>query len=254
MLKSRVQYIMTWVTFGLLLSSGTGLLVLSWNHSPDGKPSPAIFIVLWLIMSASGINLFMLAVKKAHRLWIDDERRLKEEQELRKKESLRMDKSSQDHQKLDIKASARKLVRRIPEDEPLSRSGGKILKNLSKELEIMSGVMYIREKSSFRASATFAISSMTEKYSFKEGEGLCGQVAVNQQIMVLTQLPEGYLQVYSGLGKTEPSYLAIVPLVHEGSTLAVLEFSGYRYDPQDIETMLRIFARELMDKLSPHLK
>ena len=49
--------------------------------------------------------------------------------------------------------------------------------------------------------------------------------------MVLTRLPEDYLEVYSGLGKAQPSYLAIVPLIHKGRTIAVLECSGYRYDP-----------------------
>ena len=67
--------------------------------------------------------------------------------------------------------------------------------------------------------------------------------------MVLTSLPEDYLEVYSGLGKAQPSYLAIVPFIHKGRTMAVLECSGYRYDPHDIENMFRIFARDLMDKL-----
>ncbi len=94
---------------------------------------------------------------------------------------------------------------------------------------------------------------IVENYTFKSGEGLSGQAAKNQQVMLLTRLPEGHLEVYSGLGKAPPAYLAIVPLVHKGKTMAVLECSGYRYEPDAIENMLRIFARDLMDKLSPNL-
>ncbi|MDX2429894.1 MAG: hypothetical protein QNK35_03110, partial [Bacteroides sp.] len=110
MLKSRLQYLMTWVTFGLLLSSGMGLLVLSWNAKVSGSPSPIAIVVLWLLMSASGIYLFLLAVKKAHRIWIDDERRIKEVQKAEKKASVRTKSALQGDKKLDFTSTARKLV------------------------------------------------------------------------------------------------------------------------------------------------
>ena len=93
----------------------------------------------------------------------------------------------------------------------------------------------------------------SESYTFKSGEGLSGQVARNQQLIVMTSLPEGHLEVYSGLGKAPPAYLAIVPLIHKGRTVALIECSGYRYEQANIESMFKIFARDLMDKISPNL-
>ena len=195
----------------------------------------------------------MLAVKKAHRQWIDEKRYLeREEQEAKKKSSGRSG-TSRENKVLDFAASSRKIVRRIPGNIAEEQLGTLLLKNLARELEIMSGVYYSEKKGEFRAVSTYAMASFTEPYTFKTGEGLTGQVARNQQLMVLTHLPEGHLEVYSGLGKAAPSYLAIVPLVHKGRTIAVLECSGYRYEPGDIENMFRIFARDLMDKLSPNL-
>jgi hypothetical protein len=69
----------------------------------------------------------------------------------------------------------------------------------------------------------------------------------------MTRLPEEFLEVYSGLGKARPSYLAIVPLVHDDRTVALLECTGYRYEPGDIESMFRIFARDVMDKVITRL-
>ena len=128
-----------------------------------------------------------------------------------------------------------------------------LLKSLARDLEIMSGVFYSEKKGEFRAVSTYAMTSFTEPYTFKTGEGLTGQVARNRQIMVLTRLPEEHLDVYSGLGKAKPAYLAIVPLVYKNKTIALLEFTGYRYDAQEIENMLRVFSRELMDKLALNL-
>jgi len=254
MLKSKLQYILTWVTILLLLISGFGLMVMSWNGAIGGSPSPSQMIILWVIMSASGIYLFMFAVKKAHKQWIHDERRKKQKKNPDSETHIARKGSSQKEKALDFASTARKLSRKFPEKESYAKSGQELLTNLAKELEIMSGVFYAREKDSFLAVATYALASASEPYSFKEGEGLSGQAAANQQIMLLSSLPEGHLQVYSGLGKAEPSYLAIVPLVYENRTIAVLECSGYRYDPHDVETMFRIFARDVMTKLSPHIK
>ncbi len=244
---------MTWISVGILLTTGLGLMAFSWNGAVRGVFSPGLMVLFWILMSASGIYLFMLAVKKAHRLMIHEERRQKQSN-LAERETLRKEKkSSQDKQSFDFTAVARKLVRRTPEGLPFEEMGKELFKNLAKELEIMSAILYVRKLSVFKAVATYALASPGEPYSFKEGEGLTGQVAANQHVMVLTNLPKDHLEVYSGLGKAEPAYLAIVPLIHKHKTIAVLECSGYKFEPGEIESMFRIFSRDLMEKISPDL-
>lgn len=253
MRKSKLQYILTWLSLTLLLVSSTLLIAGAWNSRVTGSFSPKLMVLLWIIICASGIHLFMLAVKKAHRLWIDEKRHLeRDEQEAKDKLSKRST-ASKENKGLDYANSARKIVRRIPENIAEDQIGSLLLKNIAQQLEIMSGVYYSEDKGEFRAVATYAMNSLSEPYTFRMGEGLSGQVARNQQLMVLTRLPEGHLEVYSGLGKAAPAYLAIVPLVHKGRTIAVLECSGYRYEPADIENMFKILARELMVKRSLNL-
>lgn len=253
MRKNKARYITTLVAITLLLISGFGLLAVSWNGVLRNSPSPILMVLLWVIVSASGIYLFTHAIKKAHLLWIHEESRKKQADSSEIKAPATARSSTKKDKELDITSTARKLVRRIPENEPLSESGKVLLNNLAKELEIMSGVVYTRKEDVFQPAASFALASATEPYTFREGEGLSGQAAANQEIMILTSLPEGHLEVYSGLGKSAPAYLAIIPLVHQNRTIALLECSGYRFDPNDIETMFRIFARDLMIKLSPFL-
>jgi hypothetical protein len=250
MLKSRIQYIMTWVSLGILLLAGLALMALSWNRTLSGSGYPILMILLWCCLSASGIFLFILAVSKTHRQWIYEERRKKQAAQAASEGPSRSGPVSSEDQGLDFAATARKIVRRFPEKASLEKGGEGLLKNLARELELMSGILYVRKRSKFEAAATYALASPSEPYSFKEGEGLTGQVAKNRQIMVLTRLPEEYLEVYSGLGKAAPAYLAIVPLVQGERTVAVLECTGYRYDPKAIESMFRILARDLMNKLT----
>ncbi len=245
---------MTWLALALLLVSGLLLLVASWNSQVNRHFSQWLIILIWIVMSASGIFIFMLAVKKAHRLWIDEERSSKDKESEAEPGPPRQKDAAKDNQDLDFAATARKLVRRIPENATMKELSGELLKNLAREIEIMSGVFYVRKKSVFEPVATYAINTPGGPYSFREGEGLTGQVSLDKHIMIMTQLPEEYLEVYSGLGSSRPSYLVIVPFIHKNKTIAVLECSGFRYIPHEIENMFRIFSRDLMEKLSSNLK
>jgi len=253
MKKSRFLYILTWVALIVMLICSILLVATAWNSQIRVTVSPPLIMLLWIGISASGIYLFMLAVKKAHRQWIDEERHLEKERISARELKSRSSRSSRENKALDFAAVARKIVRHVPENIAPEQLGKLLLKNLTSELQIMSGIFYRVNKGEFIVEATYAMATSTEPYTFKTGEGLSGQVARNQQLMVLTSLPEGHLEVYSGLGKAPPAYLAIVPLVHKGKTIAVLECSGYRYDPGDIENMFKIFIRDLMDKLSLNL-
>ena len=253
MRTSKFRYILTWVSLVLILICSILLVATAWNSQIRGTVSPLLIMLLWIGISASGIYLFMLAVKKAHRQWIDEERHLEKERISARELKSRSSRSSRETKALDFAAAARKIVRDVPDNIAPEQLGKLLLKNLARELEIMSGIFYSEKKGKFIVEATYAMATSTEPYTFKTGEGLSGQAARNQQLMVLTSLPEGHLEVYSGLGKAPPAYLAIVPLVHKGKTIAVLECSGYRYDPGDIENMFKIFTRDLMDKLSLNL-
>ena len=250
MRKSTLQYMFTWIAIVALLICTVFLVAISWNSRITGNFSPSLVVFLWLSTSASGIYLFLLAVKKAHRQWITEKRELEQLKGQSGKSSAAAESSTST---MDFAATARKLVRRTPEKAALEEIGKGLLKNLARELEIMSGIFYVEKEGRFEAVSTYALVASTEPFAFKPGEGLTGQAARNQQLMVLSRLPEGHMEVYSGLGKAPPSYLAIVPLVHKGRTIALLECSGYRYNSHDIESMFRIFSRDLMNKLSPNL-
>lgn len=253
MRTSRIRYIVTWVALIVLMICSTLLLASVWNSHIGNLVSPLLLAILWIGILSAGIYLFMLAVKKAHRQWIDEERHLERVRitALDKKE--RRTQASRENKSLDFAAVARKIVRRVPDNIAQEQLGTLLLKNLSRELELMSGIFYREQKGIFMIEASYALASGSKPGSFKSGEGLTGQAARNKQLMMLTQLPEGYLEVFSGLGKAPPTYLVLVPLVHKDRTIALLECSGYRYEPADIEKMFRILARDLMDKLAPNL-
>lgn len=249
MLKSRIQYMLTWMALAVLLASALGLLVSSWNRALDDARISVLMVLLWILVSASGIFLFLLAVKKAHRLMVDQERSRessKQEEEISRKETRGKPKKEAE---MDPPAMARKLLRRVPAGKGPEQWGEDLLKNLAKELEIMSGIFWVEQKGKFVATAAYALPHPGDPEPIGKGEGLPGQVAKSKHVQVITRLPEDHREVYSGLGKAPPSYLALVPILKGEKTIAVLECTGYRQPPEKIEGMFRIFVRDLSEKL-----
>jgi len=60
------------------------------------------------------------------------------------------------------------------------------------------------------------------------GEGLVGQVALDQKSLLLTDIPANYLNIVSGIGNIAPTFLFLLPIIFEGKTLAVLEMGMHK--------------------------
>ena len=112
---SKLRYIFTWVAFAVLLICSTLLVALAWNSRISASFSPTSITLLWVSISSSAIYLFLLAVKKAHRQWINEEREEQKEQEEAEKEKQSKQASATGKQQMDFASIARHLVRRIPD-------------------------------------------------------------------------------------------------------------------------------------------
>ncbi len=62
--------------------------------------------------------------------------------------------------------------------------------------------------------------------TFKEGEGIVGQVVLEQQALFIHDVPEDYMPIGSGLGYSKPNVLSIIPLIWNNQVLAVIEIGS----------------------------
>jgi HAMP domain-containing protein/CheY-like chemotaxis protein/signal transduction histidine kinase len=62
---------------------------------------------------------------------------------------------------------------------------------------------------------------------FAPGEGLVGQSALEKQPILLTNVPDDYVQITSGLGSAPPRNIIVVPILFEGTVKAVIELGSF---------------------------
>ncbi len=87
------------------------------------------------------------------------------------------------------------------------------------------GLIYVNNgKGTFQFVKGYAVhSGKTTPEAFQVGQGLPGQAALEKREIRLTDVPENYIRIVSGLGDVSPRFLTIIPLIYNDQVEAVLE-------------------------------
>ena len=59
------------------------------------------------------------------------------------------------------------------------------------------------------------------------GEAIVGQAALERKPIVITQAPEDYIKIASGLGEAAPTSIVVLPVLFEETVMAVIELASY---------------------------
>jgi len=108
-----------------------------------------------------------------------------------------------------------------------------VVRNLVKYFKVNQAGMFIindddKNDIFFQYMAAYAWDR--KKYVTKRielGEGLVGACAMEKETIQLTEIPEDYVFITSGLGKATPRYVILVPLKHEDTVVGVLELASF---------------------------
>ena len=80
---------------------------------------------------------------------------------------------------------------------------------------------------------------------YRIGQSLIGQVAKSKRLVVVDEIPQGYIKITSGLGEAPPANLVVFPLLFEGEVLGVVELASFsKFTPIQID-FLEQFAETL---------
>jgi CheY-like chemotaxis protein/HAMP domain-containing protein/GAF domain-containing protein len=81
--------------------------------------------------------------------------------------------------------------------------------------------------------------------AFKIGEGLVGQSALELKPILLTQAPEDYVRITSGLGDAAPVSLIVLPVLFEEQVMAVVELGSFQRFTPIQQTFLEQLAESI---------
>jgi hypothetical protein len=72
--------------------------------------------------------------------------------------------------------------------------------------------------------------------------------------MVIHDIPDEYMLIESGLGKSKPVHLIIVPVLNENESIAILEVATFKSNTEYISGLLNKLMVQVSEKLVQMLK
>jgi len=152
----------------------------------------------------------------------------------------------------DIDEIEEKLLPTNDKNTPLSKYCEQILSNIAKEYDIVQGLFYYRKKDSdlFTIASKYAYFGEEEPQDFELGKTLSGQTAKNQKVLNLTQIPDNYITILSGLGSSSPDCLLFVPVIHEEKTVGIMELASFKTFSKETEQIFTQLSERIGNKIS----
>jgi hypothetical protein len=138
----------------------------------------------------------------------------------------------------------------VAPDKDLRSTMEKALRSFCTELEACQGALFLTEHAEGKKFIEFCAGYAyhlpdSQRLRYEFGEGLAGQVAKEGLLVNLSSVPDNYITILSGLGKSSPNHLVIAPLRHADSSevLGVMEIASFKpFGPADEELIAQVAA------------
>ncbi|HZO90557.1 MAG TPA: HAMP domain-containing protein [Chthonomonadaceae bacterium] len=131
-----------------------------------------------------------------------------------------------------LKTNVARFTRLLQGQRDLLTVARLILSELAPLVSEQAGVFYIKDSADGEAVMKLLASYGYQERKhlsnrFRPGEGLVGQCVLEKQRILLSEVPDDYIKVSSGLGEAAPRNIVVLPIVFEGDVLAVMELASF---------------------------
>ncbi len=132
-----------------------------------------------------------------------------------------------------LKSNLAKFSQMLQGQRSLETVASMILRELAPLVSAQQGVFYIMDsvddKPALKLLSSYAYQQRKNlSNQFRLGEGLVGQCAVEKQKIILTDVPNDYIRISSGLGEAKPLNIIVLPLLFENQVIGVIELASFQ--------------------------
>ena len=132
-----------------------------------------------------------------------------------------------------LKSNLAKITRALQGERDLLAVARLILSELAPLVNAQHGIFYLNESPDGQADlkllASYAFRDRKQVNNhIHEGEGLIGQVAFERERILISDVPDDYIQINSGLGQSPPRAIVALPVLFDKQLKAVIELASFK--------------------------
>ena len=149
-----------------------------------------------------------------------------------------------------LKTNLAKFSRMLQGQKALETVGGLILSELAPVVAAQHAEFYVLDLVDDHPSLVLVASYASAGRGahgkrLDVGEGLIGQCAIERQKILLTNIPQGYLSITSGLGSSLPRNILVLPIIFESQIKGVIELASF----EGFSDTHQAFLEQLMESI-----
>ncbi|OFX67038.1 MAG: hypothetical protein A2X12_02755 [Bacteroidetes bacterium GWE2_29_8] len=156
--------------------------------------------------------------------------------------------------KIDYTNEIERIKNKVNNIDNLKDYASFLLSSISKTIEASQCAFFIStEKNdiqyiSFLCGFAYHLAE-TEVKEYEFGEGLSGQVAKERKRVNIKNVPDGYINIISGLGSASPRNLLILPIIENDEVIAVVEIASFKEIKEEEEIFIDLLFSTLSNKI-----
>ncbi|MGB7316088.1 MAG: response regulator [Nodosilinea sp.] len=132
-----------------------------------------------------------------------------------------------------LKSNLADLSRQLQGQRSLETLANLVLTYVAPLVEAQQGLLYMLDAGSepprLKLLSSYAYQERKQLANeFALGEGLVGQCALEQQRILLTEVPGDYIRIRSGLGTAPPLNIVVLPIMFEHQVQGVIELASFQ--------------------------
>lgn len=126
-----------------------------------------------------------------------------------------------------MQTSLMKISELLQGEKTITELGNQILVELAQILDVQIASIFFNNDDELVLTSSYSYNVRKSNLNkFRFGEGLIGQSALEQKMLVFTDIPDDYISIKSGLGETTPNVIVVTPLVYQKEVIAVVEMGS----------------------------
>lgn len=129
-----------------------------------------------------------------------------------------------------LKSGQSELNEKLRGEQDITELAQNVISFIASYLDIQVGAVYIKDESDYlNMIGSYAYTNRKNlSNKFKVGEGLVGQSALEKKDILISNVPDDYIKINSGLGESTPLNILVTPLLYEGNVKGIIELGSFK--------------------------